>query len=361
MTTFDRHVLARLAAATSLLVALLVVFFIVLDYLEHVDDFMDRGATLEQVVRDYYLLYIPEIVRLTSPLAVFLAAIYVTGRLAQTLQIAALRAAGVSLARIARPYALFGGTVAVAMFGFNGWIVPQTQGRVLDFQNRYLRNAPEQVQTTQIYRQNAPNSILAVAFYDREAERGYQIGLHAFAVHDGARALARRVDATEMEWIDSLGVWRLRGVTIRDFEHGRTAHVAQLDTALAVLPRDLARTERDVDRLTIPEAAAYVAALRRAGEERLGRPLVAYHTKFSYPLANFLLALVAVPLAAVRRRGGQATRLALGLAVAFAYLSLQKLTEPFGYAGTLPPALVAWLPHAVFLVVAGLLMLWARR
>ena len=84
-TTFDRHIIRRMIVATALLMGLLLVFFLVLDYLEHVDDFMDRGATWQQVVFDYYLNYIPEIVRLISPLAVFLASIYVAGRLAQSM------------------------------------------------------------------------------------------------------------------------------------------------------------------------------------------------------------------------------------------------------------------------------------
>jgi lipopolysaccharide export system permease protein len=366
LNTFDRHVIIRMLVATGLLVALLVVFFVVLDYLEHVDDFMDRGATWQQVVFDYYLMYVPEIVRLTSPLAVFLAAIYVTARLAQTLQVVALRSAGVSLARLLRPYALVGATVALFMFGFNGWIVPRTQAEVLNFQNRYLKNVPEPTQSGQLFRQNAPGSVLSVGFYDREAARGFRVSLQDLERGPEAETPTRvrqRLDAQEMTWIDSLEVWQMREVTVRRFDGdlGTRRHVPVLDTALAVLPRDLARTERDADRLTIPEAAAYLQDMRRAGADGLGRPLVSYYSKFSYPLANLLLVLIAVPLAAVRRRGGQAVQLGLGLLVAFCYLALQKLAEPFGYAGAVPPIVVAWLPHVVFLVVALVLLARARK
>ncbi|WP_243664590.1 LptF/LptG family permease, partial [Rhodothermus marinus] len=75
---------------------------------------------------------------------------------------------------------------------------------------------------------------------------------------------------------------------------------------------------------------------RRSGAGHLGRPLVAYYSKFAYPFANLILVLIGVPLASVRRRGGQAVQIGIGLGVAFAYLALQKLIEPFGYAETLP-------------------------
>ena len=114
-------------------------------------------------------------------------------------------------------------------------------------------------------------------------------------------------------------------------------------------------------KLTIPEAEAYVASLRRAGVRDLGRPLVATHTKYAYPVANLILVLIAVPLAARRRRGGQAAQLGIGLGVAFVYLAVQKVVEPLGYVGTVPPAVAAWAPHGAFLALAGVLLWRARR
>jgi lipopolysaccharide export system permease protein len=365
VTTFDRHIIRRVSVAILLLLGLLIVFFVVLDYLEHVDDFMDRGATWQQVAFDYYLNYIPEMIRLTSPLAVFLGVIYITGRLAQSMQIVALRSSGVSFRRLILPYAVVGTLVTVFMFGFNGWVVPRTQASVLDFQNRYLKNVPEPTSPGQIFRQNAPGSVLSVGFYDRTDGRGYRISLQDFVSEEGERPrrLVQRLDAVEMHWVDSLAVWRMRDVTVRQFDGpptGARRHTT-LDTSLAVLPRDLARTERDVDRLTITEASEYLEAMRRVGVDNLGRPLVSYYTKFSYPFANLMLALIGVTLASVRRRGGQAVQLGLGLLIAFGYLAVQKLSEPFGYNETLPPLLVAWLPHAVFLIVAVALSAQARK
>lgn len=369
MTRFDLHVLRRFFAATALLLGLLVVFFVVLDYVEYVDDFMDRGATIREVFGTYYRNYVPEIVKLTSPLAVFLAAIYVTARLSQTGQLTALSTAGVSLYRVLVPFAFAGTLVAGGMLWFNGWIVPPANAVVLDFQQRYYRDAPDAPETSEVYRQTAPGSVLAVGFYDAEDRRAFRVSLLDFAVDttDGVYApsrLVRRLDAETMRWDDSLGVWQLSGVVAQRFAaDGRVSRTSPevLDTTLAVRPADLARSERDAERLTIPEARDYVASLQRAGSSRLGRPLVEYYAKFAYPLANFILVLVGVPLAARRRAGGQAVQLGLGLLVAFVYLALQKVVEPFGYAEQVSPALAAWLPHAVFAAVGLVLLLRAPK
>ena len=342
-------------------------FFVVLDYLEYIDDFLDRGATNADVFGTYYPNYIPEIVRLTSPLAVFLAAIYVTGRLAQSLQLVALHSSGVSLGRILMPFVAVGIAVTGFMFWFNGWVVPHTNAVVMEFQNAYYKQAPDGPETTQLYRQNRPGSVLAVGFFDRRGQQAYRVSLQDFEAADGApgaERVARRLDATDMAWNDSLGVWQLKNVTVRTFfPDGREERreLRALDTTLQVLPRDLARTERDADRLTIPEAREHIDALRRAGADRLGRPLVSYYSKFSYPVANLILMVIGVVLASARRRGGQAVQFGIGLFIAFVYLALQKLTEPFGYAEALPPLWVAWLPHVLFAGFAVLLLTNARR
>ena len=372
---FNLHVTGRLLAGFLFFVGALILFFVVLHYVEYSDDFADHGATMSQVFGTYYPNYVPEIVRLVSPLALFLASVYITGRLAQNLELAALQTSGVSLYRLMVPHLALGLAVTGLMFYFNGWVVPRTNRAVLAFESEYLRDS-QRTDVSDVHQQNRPGQVVTVSYYDEDKKVAHRVSLQRFTAGPQGQRLAARTDARRMEWIDSLRVWRLADVTQRFFEtrdttasaapsrsrldRMRVRHADTMDTTLQIYPRNFARTGRDVQAMTIPEAGDYVATLRRTGAGELGQPLVAYHTKFSYPLANLLLILISVPLAARRRRGGQTVRIALGLLVAFVYLALQKLTEPFGYAGTLSPMLTAWLPHAVFAVVA-LGMLWSAR
>src|SRR5690554_5188463 len=116
MTRFDLHVIRRLLTGFLGLMALLIIFFIVLHYVEFIDDFFDRGATMEQVFLVYYPNYTPEIIKLISPLALFLACVYLTGRLAHSLQQMALQMGGVSLGRLIVPYLIVAVTVTGTMF-----------------------------------------------------------------------------------------------------------------------------------------------------------------------------------------------------------------------------------------------------
>lgn len=358
--TYDLHIIRRLFTGYVLLIAGLIIFFVVLHYVEYVDDYMDRGATMKDVFLVYYPNYVPEIVKLTSPLALFISAIFLTSRLSQRLELASLQTAGVSLYRLMVPFAITGLLVSTVMFGFNGWIVPETNRVRLAFEQDYTKDAPGRAEYANIHRQNAPGSVLSVNFYERRSMTATSVTLQQFS-EEGS--LLQRIDTDRMVWNDSLKVWTLMSPIIRTFDENgeRTRReMASLDTTLALGPRDLARVQGDVEAMTITEARAYLQTLQRTAANRTGASLVGYHTKFSYPFANLILVLLAVPLASVRRRGGHAVQLGIGLFVAFTYLAIMKLTEPFGYAGTLSPVVTAWLPHILFALLAGW-FLWRTR
>ena len=357
---FDLHIVFRLARSFAALIAALIVFFIVLHYAEFIDDFLDRGATMREVFGVYYPNYIPEIVRLTAPLALFLACVHLTGRLSQSLQLSALQTSGVSLYRLLAPYLSAGLAVTACMFWFNGWIVPETNRTVLEFERRFLKDAPRAVETNNIHRQHSPGSYISIGYYDRKNETAHRISLQHF---NDENQLARRIDAARMSWIDSLNVWRIHQPVARAFADGVETRetLTRIDTALTILPRDLARTERDVESMTIPAAARYIRDIRRSGAAGLERAQVGYYAKFAWPCANLILVLIGMPLAAKRRRGGQAMQIGLGLFVAFLYLAAQQIAEPLGYTGVMPPAAAVWLPHVLFLAGGVFLLTQARR
>ena len=304
MTKFDIHIARRLIGGYLALLGGLIVFFIVLHYVEYIDDFLDRGAQTRDVFLVYYPNYVPEIIRLVSPLAFFVSAIHLTGRLTQKLELSTLQTCGVSLYRLLVPYIVVGLLVTGVMFWFNGWVVPRTNRVRIQFEQDYTKNASGRIDTSNIHRQNRPGSILSVGFFDRARETATTVALHTF---DDEQRLIERIDAVRMLWVDSTSQWRFVDPVIRTFsidgnESRRVVEV--LDTTLTIFPRDLARTEGDMEAMTIDEGREYIDELKRSGANRIGIPLVLYYSKFSYPFANLILVILGVPLSSVRRRGG---------------------------------------------------------
>jgi len=89
-------------------------------------------------------------------------------------------------------------------------------------------------------------------------------------------------------------------------------------------------------------------------ETRLMRALAA-------PLAPLLMIILATPVAGgTPRSGGIPGGMGLGLAAGLSYLLLDGILGVLGEAGSLPPLLAAWLPHAAFACIGGAMLLYVE-
>lgn len=97
-----------------------------IDFSENSDDFTDRGATFNEIWLSYYLPYIPEMIRLVIPVAIFSACLFLTGQLSERLEITAFKAAGVSLYRLLMPYLAFAVIAAATISYLDSSIIPKS-------------------------------------------------------------------------------------------------------------------------------------------------------------------------------------------------------------------------------------------
>jgi len=80
----------------------------------------------------------------------------------------------------------------------------------------------------------------------------------------------------------------------------------------------------------------------------VARLSVQWHTKFAYPLLIPIVILLAIPFAFRVGTRGAIGGVALAVAIAIVYFSLDRLFEAMGGVGQLPPMLSAWAPDTIF-------------
>ncbi len=350
MNKMDRYILRNLISVTILVLFLLILIFILVHFSENIDDFTDRGATFRQIWIDYYIPYIPEIVRLVLPVAVFTACLLHTGKMAQRLEIIALKAAGVSLYRLMLPFLMFAILAGGIVSYLDGFVVPGANKKRIAFERQYLMTSSDRVDTNKIYRQESPNTLLSINYYAPEEQVGYRVQLFRF---ENTR-VTETLEVGRMQYDDSLSVWKMFNVTRRKMTSNgyHEFQTPRVDTTFTILPRDLARTTSDVFQLTYPEILDYIDSLKRIGAGSVGLPKIQFYGKLFYPLSILVVTILGVALASVKRSSGTGFILGAGLAVSFLYLALMKIIEPFGAAGTIDPLVAALIPHGLFFVIS---------
>ena len=354
----DRYIFVRLFSITVFVLGVLIFIFLVIDFSNNSDDFTDRGATFVEIFGVYYLNYIPEIIRLVIPVAIFVACLYLTGQMADRLEITALKAAGISLYRLIVPYLIFGFLMLGVISYLDGFIIPDANSKRIAFENRYLKDKSEKVDRNRIYRQESENTIFEIRTFDSNQQTGYQVEVIEFE----GDSIKKMMNIQRMEWLPKDSLWKYTDVEEKTFTPMGYVNEYRdsMKVALNILPRDLARTTSDIYQLTYFEAYNYIESIRRSGASNTELPQVQFYGRLAYPFSIIVSIIVGFAIASVRRRGGRGFHIAAGLTISFLYLALMKVIEPFGGKGALDPVIAATLPHVFFLLV-GLVLLFSAR
>lgn len=355
----DRYIFLRLFTITFFMLAVLIFIFILIDFSENSDDFTDKGATLTEIWNLYYLNYVPEMTRLVSPVAVFVACLFLTAQMTERLEIIAIKASGISLYRLMVPYIVFGLTIAIVVSYLDAFIIPKSNAERIDFEQQYLSSSGDRIDRGSLFRHESDSTIIKINFFDASANRGYRTTLVEFSEDQ----IHRITNANRIAWDDSSGAWiadKINEKTFNGYELlERTADKEELNINL--LPRDLARRTSDIYQLTYPEAIQYIQSIERIGAGGISLPMVQLFGRISYPVSIIVVCLIGFALATEKRKSGKGFYIAMGLAISFIYLSMMKVIEPFGAAGTISPTFAAIFPHAFFLTLGIGLLLMAKK
>ena len=361
MKHLDRYIVRQfLLTAFFSLIAVLVVF-IVIDAMEKLDDFIDHQAGWP-VILQYYLFFVPEIIKLIMPVALLLASLFVTARMSTQNELTAMKASGISLYRIMVPYVAVAFLISGASVYFNGWVVPSANKKKFTIERVYLHKDVLSSSGANIYIQDTPTRILALGYFDETRNTALRVSIQDFSPEDPT-VLVERVDALSMTWDPTARLWILAHGTHRWFAGGKERiqeFASQSAGPLHFDPEDLLKKQEKPDEMDYYSLQRFIENQQRAGQDA-SRWLVDFYSKVSFPFASVIVVLFGVPFSSVRRRGGVGVQLGISLLICFIYLIFMKVSEVFGYNGDIDPLLTAWFANIVFLLGAVVVLVRVRK
>ena len=341
----DDYLVGRFTRILLLALVCFVSLYVVIDLIDHLDEFFDRGVPASEIAR-YYANYVPYIIVLTLPIGMLLATIFLIGSMGSANELVAIKAAGISIYRVAWPLLRLGLLASIVAALLAELVVPAAN----DARRRILDIGPQSSggsHLRHVCRQDRAGLILYAAIYDRRSHRGTNVTI--VQIRDDVPS--RRLDADEMRW-DEEG-WILYGVTDRSFVGGGeqlSTHTTMRLPALTLRPADLARIEKLPEQMAFLEFSDYIRRVRLAGGDA-SRWLVDMHLKLAFPLASLMMVWIGFPIAARSWRGGRALYVGLTLAIGFLFMVAVRAGQALGRAGDLDPAIGAWGADALFFVV----------
>ena len=344
MKRLDQYVAKIVLGAFAASLLFFLFLSVLVDLLNNLSRYAERaageglgGMELAAYLSLYYMKLLPVLLTTVTPFATVIAGMFAVARLHGANEIVPMLFVGRSIHRVLAPILWCGALGAALMVVSWQWVVPSV-GAALATNETFLRegNAMQKHLVHESHPEVGP--YMYVLSYDPVNERMYDVRM--LIQGDPGATL---VTAKTGTWDEEHGDWRLEGGRNENREGSRPqAWLGRPDLEPAVLLQQ-SRESIDPETMSYSELALLIETRPNRRDARL-----ALHRHITYPLANILLLLLALPLAVRYERGSRMDRIMASIALCGGYFLVDLVCQRLGQRDWLHPIVAAWTPTILF-------------
>lgn len=360
LTILDRYILKRYLVTFSVMIMMFIPIGIIIDISEKVNKMIENKVPFEAIA-SYYFDFTIYFANLLFPIFLFLSIIWFTSKLAGNTEIVAMLSSGISFTRFLRPY-IVGATIVFCcslMLGF--FLLPKASEGFNNFRYTYLMgNGLNEIRkTSDVFKQISADEYIYVGNFNQVSNIGFKFSMEKFK----GQKLLYKVTSERIKWNA-----RKKNYTLFEFkkrtvgEYGDRLEVAaRKDTVFNINVEDLTPTVYVAETLGYTELNKFIESERKRGSSNIDSYLVVLYKRYSVPVSAFILTIIAVAVASIKRRGGMGLNLAIGIALAFTFVFFDKIFSVLASKSTFPPIIAVWIPNFSFGILAIYLLRNAKK
>jgi lipopolysaccharide export system permease protein len=374
MRLLDRYLLRELLIPFAYCLIGFLIFWIVFNLFNELSELQKHNLNPLDIAQ-YYLVKTSADMWLILPVALLLALLYALTNHARHQELTAIRAAGVSLWRLAMPYLAMGFLLSLGLFALNELWVPNSSESAERILQRYL---PDQKNpAVQQWEQN-------LGFINERANRTWLIQAYDMAgqvmirphidwtLANGTRHVLKADRAYRCN-----GVWIFTNVQELIFSPVPDTLPTPNETNLLVMaefsetPEQIetyvrigkVRFERFRDIRKAQFSIREILDYERVHPQDDGKRAILdtkLHGRLAAPWTCLVVVLIALPFGAASGRRNVFVGVASSILICFAYFVLLQVALAVGSGGIVPPWVAAWAPNVLF-GISGLALTWRVR
>ena len=358
MKKFDWYIIKKFLSTFFFTISLILIIVIVFDISEKIDDFLRSNVSVDKIIFDYYLNFIPYFGNLFSPLFIFISVIYFTSKMAGNSEIIAILNSGMSFSRLLRPFIMTAFFLASLSFVLGNFIIPETNKERIDFENKYIKRKQKK-RIKNIHMQIQRDQYVYMESYNRSKNIGYKFTLENFENN----VLKSKLSANYIEYDTVNNNWKARDYFIRKYQEKNDEIIkgSVIDTVINLSPSDLAKNRSLVETMGMKKLNQYIKQEEIKGTAQIVYHKIEKHKRIANPFSTIILTVIAVAIGSKKIRGGAGIQLSLGLVMSFAYILFMQISTTFATNSNLLPIIAVWIPNLIFTVIAFVLVRFSMR
>jgi lipopolysaccharide export system permease protein len=352
MKILDKYVLREYIKILLIIFIAFSVLMIVVEVSDRMPRLLRKGASMDDMML-YFLLRLPYLILLTSPVVVLLSGLFLMNTLSKYHESVAIRGAGISIVRMVSPLFLFGLFFSLIIMFLGEVVLPKAEEYRQYVYVEKIKNqkVEDKKMRSQIHYLGNDENLYYIGFFDGYRNVLKTIDITTFDPENGN--ILRKITASNANWENDK--WHFNNCYIRNFKDGSFTSMNYYKSTIIdevdVTPLDFIKSAKKPMSMNFFELKEYIERLKKVGEQ-YNKELVELNLKVSFPFSNLIILLFCVPLVSASSGSrGRGIMFALGLLVCFLYLSALRICQSLGYNGVLSPIVASWLPNMVFLVI----------
>jgi len=359
-TLLDDYVLKDFIVYLGMILSTFLVLVLVFTLFELLGDIL-RNKVPASIVAEYLLNVTPYLLYNVAPLVMLLAVLVTFGVMQRSNEITAIKATGTSIYRIVTPVIAAAAVLSVALFFADQFYLPHTNKRQEALHNEIKGKPPQtylRPDRKWIFGQN--NDIYYYQFFDPDRDQFGNISV--FQLDKPSFTITRRVHAERAHWAESLNRWIYEQGWQRSLHGSAIAPDGYRKFEVSTFPEFpetppyFKKEVKQYSEMNYEELHHYIRDLQQSGFDVV-RLRVELNKKLSYPLITLIMAILAIPFSLSAGKRGAVAAVAVAVSIAVFYTVVSRLFEAMGNLSQLPPALAAWSPDLIFVLVGGYLIL----
>lgn len=347
----DRYIIKSFIASIFYGLLAFTALFVIIDLMEKLDNFIDNNLTAFMIL-EYYMVFIPDIIKLMIPVAVLFGGLFTAGKMSNNNELTAIKSSGISIYRFMMPFITVCILISGLIFWFGGYVVPEANVRKAEIESQYLKKGEASV-ISNLFFQDPPGKIISIFYYNSENLEAYKTGIQFYDTTNSIK-MTMRIDAEKLQYSANKKIWTAYNGTIRVFGelNDKLDHFEKMEMKnLRFTPEDLQVKQQKLEILTNPQLKKLIKDTRDAGYDSQ-RAEIEYYGRFAFPFTAIIIIVFGLPISTVKRRTGIALQFGINILVTFIYLSIMQIVTALGKNGSLDPLLTAWLVNLIFLAAA---------
>lgn len=361
--TLDRYITRQFLGIFGICIAALITIWLLIDLSDKVSDF--RGTkNIFATILTFYATRSPAIILLLLPYSLLLALLYSLGKLSTNREIIAIIQSGRGVVRTTLPLVIAGFFCTLLTLGLNYHWAPIAEGR----QDEILAEASGEAVTEAtevIYRNPENRRLWMIGAFPSDYQKGRPLLNVEVTTTDENRMLHSRLSAASATWDRETRRWTFNQPVVGRYTPGNPPDFLKPEGPLTLdtwseTPWQLIKPGLAAAHLGIPDLNTWLDS--NAQHNRFADPapyLTQWHYRWALPFTCLVTVLLATPLAIHFSRRGPGGGIFLAVVLSALMLLVSNIVLAFGEAGTLSPALAAWLPNIGFALLG--LYLFRRR